>query len=90
MAVQHRVNGADGWQLDVAAVAAPQLLANLGGAPARMLKFDLNDERFHLHRQLIGLPVGAATAVGQSTDATILVAFKDFVAGLARNIELAA
>ena len=87
--IEHGVHHADRRGLDVV-VQPAQFLANLGRTPARVLTPESHDERFHLHRQLIGMPVGASAAVGQPDDATVLVALVDLVAGLARDIEFPA
>ena len=89
MAIEHRVHGADRRGLDVA-VQAAQLLADLRRTPARVLPLELHDQLLDLEGQLVGLPVGPAAAIGQPVEPAILVALEDLVAGLARDIELAA
>jgi hypothetical protein len=68
---------------------SPQLLANLGRAPARSFALELHDQFLDLERQLIRLPVRSSTAIGQSLKPAVLVSLKDLVAGLARDIKLA-
>ena len=89
MAIEHRVHRADRRQLDVA-MQPPQLLADLRGAPARPFALQLHDQLLDLERQLIGLPVRPAAAIGQAVQPAVLVALEDLVAGLARDIELPA
>jgi len=72
-----------------AAVSAPQLLANLRRPPIGLLALELDDQAHDRHGQLVGLPIGPATAIGQPGNPAVLVALEDLVAGLARNIELA-
>src|SRR5215831_424275 len=89
MAIEHGMHGTDRRRLDVI-VPPAQLLADLGRTPARVLAPQPHDQRLDLNRQLVGLPVGPAAAVGQADRSEILVALKDLIAGLARDIELAA
>jgi hypothetical protein len=49
-----------------------------------------HDQRLDLNRQLVGLPVRPAAAIGQADGAEVLVSLEDLVAGLARDVELAA
>ena len=69
---------------------APELLPDFRRTPARSLPLELNDHLLNLKRQLVRLPVGPPTAIGQSLEPAILIALEDLVAGLARDIELAA
>jgi hypothetical protein len=89
VAVKHGVDGADRWSLGVG-ILTPQLLSDLGRTPAWVVALDLQDQLFDLERQPIGVPIRPAAAVGEAVDAAILVALKDFVAGLAGDIELSA
>src|SRR6266540_4077220 len=89
MAIEHRVHGADRRNRDVA-MEPPELLADLGCTPARSLTLELNDQLLDLERKLVSLPIRSSTAIGQSFKPAILVALEDLVAGLARNIKLAA
>src|SRR5205085_7756198 len=89
MAIEHRVHGADGRGRDIA-MQPPQLLANLRRTPAGSLALELHDQLLDLKGQLVGRAVGPATAIGESFEPAILVALEDLVAGLARDVELAA
>ncbi len=89
MAIEHRMHGADGGGGDIA-MQAPELLADLRRAPARSLPLELHDQRLDLKGQLVRLPVGPAATIGQPFEPAILIALEDLVAGLARDIELAA
>ena len=82
------MHGANGGRLDLT-MQAPQLLADLRCTPAGMLTLELDDQLLDLEGQLVGLPVGPTTAIGQPFEAAV-VALEDLVAGLARDIELAA
>jgi hypothetical protein len=66
----------------------PELLADLRSAPVGSLPLELNDQFLDLKGQLVRLPVGPATAIGQSFEPTILVPLEDLVAGLAGDVEL--
>src|SRR5262249_48543580 len=89
MAIEHGMHGADRGRLHIV-VKPTQLRADLGRAPARVLTPEPHDQRLDLDRELVGLPVGPAAAVGQADGAEVLVTLKDLVAGLGRDAELAA
>jgi hypothetical protein len=89
MAIQHRVHGANRWGLDIAMQTA-KLVADLGCTPVGVLTLELNDRLLDLKGQPVGVSVRPSTAVGESVEPAILVALEDLVAGLARDIELAA
>jgi hypothetical protein len=89
VAIEHRMHGADRRGLDIV-MAPPQLLADLRCAPTGVLALELHDQRLDLERQLVRLPVGPPRAIGEPFEPAILVALEDLVAGLARDIELAA
>jgi hypothetical protein len=69
---------------------APELFPDHGRTRRGSLAFELHDQRPDLPRQRVGVTVGSATAIGQSGDAAVLAALEDLVAGLARDVELAA
>jgi hypothetical protein len=83
------VNRADRRQLNVT-VKPPDLLADLRRTPAWMLLLQLHDQRLDLKRQLIGVPMRPTRSIIESIDTAVLVALEELVAGLARDIELAA
>ena len=89
VAVEDRMHGADRRGLQVVMQPA-QLLADLRRTPGRVLAPEPDDERLDLQGQLVGMPLRPAAAVGQANDAAVLVALVDLVAGVARDIELAA
>src|SRR5438552_18487987 len=68
----------------------PHLLADLRRAPAGSLTLKLHDQLLDLQGQLVRLPIGPPTAIGQTFETAILIALEDLVTGLARDIELAA
>ncbi len=69
-------------------IACSEALADLDGSPVRVFFFEVHDQLLDLHRQLVGMPVGPAGSIGQTIDATVLVAVIDLVAGLACNAKL--
>src|SRR5215471_10772143 len=87
--IEHRMHGTYRRRLDVI-VSSTQRRADLGCTPARVLAPEAHDQRLDLNRQLVGLSIRAAAAVGQANSAEVLIALEDLVAGLARDIELAA
>src|SRR5437762_6525659 len=89
VAIEHRVDGADRRGLDIA-MQPPELFADLRCAPTRAFPLELNDRLLDLGWQPVGVSVGPSTTIGESVEATVLVALVDLVAGLARDIELAA
>jgi hypothetical protein len=89
MSIEHGMHCADRGQPDIAVLAA-DLFADLRSAPARMITLDLKNQVLDLEGQLATLPVGAATAISQPFKTCTPVSIEDFVAGFARDIELAA
>ena len=79
---------ADRRRVDIR-IKAPQLVPDLGRAPARLVLLEAHDLGLDLERQLVGLAVGSAGAVGEALQADLVVAREDLVAGLARDAELA-
>ena len=49
-----------------------------------------NDQRFDPQWQLVGVPIGAARAIGEPLHPAVAITLQDFVAGLARDRELLA
>jgi hypothetical protein len=65
-----------------------QPLPDLGRAPGWPFPLQPDDQRLDLQGQLVGVPVGAARAVGEPFNAAAAIALQDFVAGLIlREIE---
>ena len=89
MAIEHRVHGADGRGLDIA-MQRRSFSRILGAPQLGSLALELHDQLLDLQRQLVGLPVGSSTAIGEPFEPAVLIALEDLVAGLARDIELAA
>jgi hypothetical protein len=50
----------------------------------------MHDQRLDLDRQLIGMAVGSARAVGEPFQTNLVVTREELVAGLARDAELSA
>src|SRR5947207_12803491 len=89
VAIKYRMHRANRRRLDIAMYSL-ELLAHVGRAPARSLALELNDQLFDLTGQPVSVPVGPSTAIGESVEPAVLIALVDLVAGLARDIELAA
>src|SRR5690242_5851145 len=65
-------------------------LTDLARAPTRLLPLSGDNRCFHLHRQLIRIPVRAPRPIREPLQPAFFIAFEDLVAGLARNPELSA
>src|SRR5512138_1092291 len=89
VAIQHRVDRADGWQMR-AGELLPELFADLGRAPTRILPLQAHDRGFDGRWQPIRLPVRSMAPIAEGLNPTILVAVEDLVAGLPGNPELGA
>src|SRR5262245_45372625 len=87
VAIEHGVDRADRRQVR-AGELLPQLFADLGCAPARILPLQAHDRRLDGRRQPIRLPVCAMAPIAEGLHAAVLVAVEDLVAGLAGNPEL--
>src|SRR5688572_22900362 len=87
--IEHGVDRADGWQV-WAGELLPELFADLGRAPARILPLQAHDRGFDRRRQPIRLPVRAVAPIAEGLHAAVLVAVEYLVAGLPRNPELGA
>ena len=80
---------ADRRRVDIR-IKAPQLVPDLGRAPARLVLLEAHDLGLDLERQLVGLAVGSAGAVGEALQADLVVAREDLVASLAGDAKLTA
>src|SRR5215469_5338969 len=69
---------------------AHQALADFASSPAGMLALHVEDVVLYLKRQVIGIAIGAAAAIGQPFHPALLVAIENFIAGFAGNPELPA
>jgi hypothetical protein len=83
------MNGADGRSVDIG-ILSGQPLHDLGRSPARLLLLQVDNQGLDLKRQLVGMPIRPAAAVGQTLKAAVIVTPQDLVAGLARDAELPA
>src|SRR5580700_8896906 len=90
VAVEHRVDGAFGGNLDVAIEPAHQQLADLAGAPVRLLALQSDDQGLDLLRELVGVTDRPPGTVAQGFKPVLPVAVENLVAGLARYAELPA
>jgi hypothetical protein len=84
MPVENRVNSALGRDSDVAVKSSHKEVANLARTPMRLVPLGVDDQRFELLRQLVGIPDRPARKVVQRLLAMLFVALEDLVAGLAR------
>src|ERR1700731_1046756 len=89
VAVQHRMDGALGRDLDPGE-PADQALSDFPCTPAGALALYVQDKVLHLKRKLMGIPTGTPAPIGESLNSTLLVAIEDLVAGLAGDPELPA
>lgn len=90
VAVEHRVNGAFGGNLDVAVEATHQQFANLASAPVWLLALQPDNQDLDLLRELVGKTDRPPGAVAQRLEPVLLVAIENLVAGLAGYAELPA
>src|SRR5437016_4655919 len=65
----------------------PELLPDLGRAPARVLALQPDDRRLERRGQPIRLAIRPPTAIGKRPEPAVFVALEDLIAGLARNAE---
>src|SRR5712692_8850151 len=89
MAIQHRMDGTFGGNLD-AGEPPDQALSDLTGAPAGVFTLNVQEVVLHLQGKLMGIAIGAPTPVAQPLNAAFLVAIEDLVARLAGNTKLPA
>ena len=87
VAVEYGMDGAGGRDAHVAREPAHQHLADLAGAPVRLLAFAGDDQHLHLGRQLVGVSHWPPGAVGESHRTLFPVALEQLIAGLARDPE---
>src|SRR5215475_8444598 len=87
MAIEHRMDRAFGRNGDIGE-PANQAFPDLTRTPTGVLTLHIQDVVFHLEGKLMGIAIGAATAVGQPVNPAFLIAIKDLVTGFARDPEL--
>jgi hypothetical protein len=71
-------------------IEAGQPLSDFRRAPIRFLLLEAYDLRLYLERELVGVAVWPAGAVGEPLQANLVVASEDLVAGLAGDTEVTA
>ncbi len=89
MAIQHRMDGTFGGNLD-AGEPPDQTLSDLTGTPAGVLALDVQNVVFNLKRKLTAKTIGSTTPIREPLNPAFLVAIEDFVAGLAGDSKLPA
>src|SRR5580658_9177667 len=90
MTIEDGVNGAARWNLHLARQSSKEALPDLAGAPVWFLALGGYDGRFDLLGQLVGIVVGAPGPIREPLQPTFLITLEDLVAGLARDLKLAA
>src|SRR5262249_1926160 len=80
--VEHRVDGACGRKGNISIEPPNQELAELAGAPMRLLGLQADDQTFELLRQLVGVAHRPPRSVAQGLEPVFLVAIEDLVASL--------
>jgi hypothetical protein len=76
VAIKHRVDRADGWQLHSERALA-QLLADLRRAPAWVLALQADDDRFDGRGEPIRLAIGPSAPVTERLHAAVFVTVED-------------
>jgi hypothetical protein len=71
MAIQHRMDGALGWDGDPGE-SAEQALSNLAGTPDGVLALHVQDVVLHLEGKLIRVAIGTPAPVGQPLNPAFL------------------
>ncbi len=90
VAIEHRVDGAFGWNPDSAVEPPDQQLADLARTPMRLLGLETDNQALDLGRQLVGVAHRPSGAIVERLEAVLLVALENLVAGLAGDPELPA
>src|ERR1700757_4841629 len=87
--IEHGMDGALGRNRNIGK-PAQQAFANFPCTPTGVFTLDVQNEVLHLKGKLVGVAIGAATAVGQALHAAFLITVEDFIAGLAGDPKLTA
>src|SRR5271165_1398592 len=90
MTIEDGVDGAARWNFHLARQSSQEALSDLAGAAAGFLALGGYDGRFDLLRQLVGVSMGAPGTIREPLQSAFLIPFEDLVAGLARDLKLAA
>jgi hypothetical protein len=91
--IEHRMDGAFGWNPDVAVQPPHQERSDLARAPVRLLGFEPDDQGLELLGKLVGVAHRPAGAVAQCRQPVLLVPIvpiENLVAGFAGDAELPA
>jgi len=89
MAIEHRMHRADRGRVHIR-IKPGQSFPDLRRPPARLVLLDAHDQRLDLDRELIGMAIRPARAVGEPFQACRVIACENLVAGLAGDAELTA
>src|SRR5690606_33328003 len=90
MPIKHGMDGAPGGYPDIAGQAAHEQLADLAGAPVRLVLLGPHDHPLDRVRQLVGIANRSSRSVGQCLETMLPVTSEDLVSGLSRDAELPA
>jgi hypothetical protein len=90
MTIQDGVNRAACRNLHFARQPSEEALPDLAGAPIGFLVLGRYDGRFDLLGQLVGIAMGAPGTIREPLQPAFFIALEDLVAGLARDLKLAA
>src|SRR5438445_8854832 len=82
MAVEDRMDGALGRNLDIAVQPSDQQFPDLARAPVRLLGLEADNQALDLLRQLVGIAHRPPRSIAQSLNPVLRVAFVSLVAAL--------
>src|SRR6266436_2718490 len=85
--VEHGMDRALGRNAHIAIQPPDQKLADLAGAPMRLVALGADDPALDLSRQLVGIAHRPGRAVAQGLKPMVFVALEDLIAGLAGYAE---
>src|SRR5690606_20158649 len=82
MPIEHGMNRARGGDADIAGQSSDQQLADLAGAPIRLVFLESYNRILDLLGELVGIAHRAPRAIGERLEPVLLVTIENFVAGL--------
>src|SRR4029434_10459720 len=89
VAIQHGMHGAFGRDGN-ARESADQAIANFASTPAGVLALHVQNVVLYLKRKLVGVAIRTPAPIGESVNATFLIAIEDLVTGLTGDPKLSA